>query len=144
MCRLVLIAAFIALTATAQTSSTSLLGHWREPTGSVIETFRCGAEICARVAAVSKQAPSQFDIYNPNPAARKHPLCGLQVGSGFHPDGDNAEDGHLYDAKSGKTYRGSMSVEGDQLHLRGYIGIKAFGKSQTWTRVSGNFTPCKP
>src|SRR4051794_8263899 len=109
--------------------ASSILGNWREPTGSVIEIFRCGTDICARMVAISKQAPSQQDIHNPNPAARTHALCGLQIGYGFHStDLTHADGGKLYDPKSGKTYRGSLTADGDHLNLRGYIGFKAFGR----------------
>lgn len=28
-----------------------------------------------------------------------------------------------------------MTAEGDVLHLRGYLGIKLFGRTETWTRL---------
>ncbi len=113
-----------------------IVGYWREPTGSVIEILPCGSDICARMAALSPQAPTHFDEKNPDPAARHRLICGLQIGYGFHAtDPNHAEGGRLYDPKSGKTYHGTMTAQGDQLHLRGYVGIKAFGKTETWTRT---------
>ncbi len=127
-----------------KTSASGVLGDWREPTGSVIEIFHCGADVCAKMVAISKQAPTQFDANNPDASARQHPLCGLQIGYGFHlSDPSHADGGRLYDPKSGKTYHGAMSAEGDQLHLRGYVGIKAFGKSETWTRVGPDSATCQ-
>lgn len=127
-----------------KTSPTGILGDWREPTGSVIEIFKCGADVCAKTVAIGPQAPSRLDLRNPDPKARNHALCGLQVGYGFHQsDAIHADGGKLYDPKSGKTYRGSMTVEGNQLHLRGYIGFKAFGKTETWTRAD-RFMACGP
>jgi uncharacterized protein (DUF2147 family) len=123
--------------------STGILGNWREPTGSVIEIFRCGPDICAKMVAISKQSPSRLDIHNPDPKARTHALCGLQIGYGFHTtDVAHAEGGKLYDPKSGKTYRGSMTADGNHLNLRGYIGFKAFGRSETWTRTGPVNTTC--
>ncbi len=129
------------VSATAQ--STGILGDWREPTGSVIEIFHCGTDLCARMVAISKQAPTQLDKNNPDPKSRTHPLCGLQIGYGFHlADPTHADAGRLYDPKSGKTYKGAMTAEGNQLHLRGYIGLKAFGKSETWIRTDRNAATC--
>ena len=126
----------------SQTTS-GILGDWREPTGSVIEIFRCGTDVCARTVSVSKKAPTQFDERNPNPAARKRPLCGLQIGHGFHlADPSHADSGKLYDPKSGKTYKGTVAADGNQLHLRGYVGIKAFGRSETWTRTEHSDAVC--
>jgi uncharacterized protein (DUF2147 family) len=139
------IAAFLSITlgATAQAHPTGVLGDWREPTGSVIEIFRCGTDVCAKMIAISKHAPTQFDDNNPDPASRKHALCGLQIGYGFHlTDPSHADSGKLYDPKSGKTYQGIMTVDGDKLNLRGYIGIKAFGKSETWIRASHTDATC--
>jgi len=126
-----------------QAQTAGVLGNWREPTGSVIEIFHCGNDLCAKMAAISKQAPTQLDIKNPDPKSRTHPLCGLQIGYGFHlTDPTHADGGKLYDPKSGKTYHGTMTAEGNQLHLRGYVGFKAFGKTETWTRTDRTAATC--
>lgn len=116
-----------------------VLGQWQEPGGSVIEVFRCNSDVCAKIVALSPQAPSHVDGKNPDPAQRNRTLCGLQIGYGFHLDDPaHAEDGKLYDPKSGKTYRGSLTLEDGKLHLRGYIGVKAFGRTEVWSRADGN------
>ena len=109
----------------------------RKPQGSVLEVYPCGEDICARIAFVRKDAPSQFDRNNPDESLRNTPLCGMQIGRGFHPlNAEHADAGKLYDPKTGKTYDGEMTAEGDALHLRGYLGIKAFGRTQDWTRTT--------
>jgi uncharacterized protein (DUF2147 family) len=35
-----------------------------------------------------------------------------------------------------------MTAEGDELHLRGYVGFKLFGKTETWTRTSPSDATC--
>jgi len=123
--------------AAATGQSRGVLGDWKEPTGSVIRIDRCGNQVCLWLAAISKSAPSQYDIHNPNPALRRQALCGLKIGSGFTlSDPDHASGGSLYDPKSGKTYHGQMSLDGSKLNLRGYIGIPLFGRSETWTRTA--------
>jgi uncharacterized protein (DUF2147 family) len=68
----------------------------------------------------------------------------LQIGRGFHlADSSHADGGQLYDPKSGKTYSGSMASDGDSLKLRGYVGIKLFGRTEVWTRTHGNVPACK-
>ncbi|HZL26411.1 MAG TPA: DUF2147 domain-containing protein [Acidobacteriaceae bacterium] len=138
-----ILALVILFFASAAQAQTGILGDWRDPTGSVIEIFHCGTDVCARMVAISKTAPTQFDEKNPDPAARKHSLCGLQIGYGFHlTDPSHADSGKLYDPKSGKTYRGAMTADGNQLHLRGYVGIKIFGRSETWTRTDRSAAAC--
>jgi uncharacterized protein (DUF2147 family) len=123
--------------------TTGVLGTWTEPTGSAIEVYHCGAAICARLVAISPQASSRVDINNPDAKLQKIPLCGLVVGQGFHLSGPGqADGGHLYDPKSGKTYSGSMSSDGNQLELRGYVGIELFGRTETWTRARQGLQRC--
>ena len=133
---------FLALTATPRAEEPGVLGDWVEPTGSVIRIAPCGQELCARLIAISAQAPTRFDTNNPDEAKRKQPLCGLMIGHGFHlSDQNHADGGYLYDPKSGKTYHGSMARNGDRLELRGYVGIKLFGRTEVWSRP-GNVSAC--
>jgi len=77
-----------------------------------------------------------LDIHNPDASLRQKLLCGLVIGRGFHATSPTyADGGSLYDPKSGKTYHGEMTANGDQLALRGYIGVKLFGRTETWTRT---------
>jgi uncharacterized protein (DUF2147 family) len=123
-------------------ASPALDGDWREPGGSIIHIAPCGADICATLVAIRANAPSRLDIHNPDPAQRSHPLCGLVIGRSFHKTSpDHAEGGMLYDPKSGKTYHGEMTVAGDKLDLRGYVGLKVFGRTETWTRTQDT-KPC--
>ena len=45
--------------------------------------------------------------------------------------------GHILDPNNGKTYRCKMTVSGDgqQMDVRGYIGISLLGRTQTWFRL---------
>ena len=125
-----------------------ILGDWREPTGSVIEIFRCGTDLCANLIAISKQAPTQLDKNNPDPTPRTHPLCGLQIGYGFHlTDPTHADGGQPLRPQIRQDLPGTMTADGNQLHLRGYVGIKAFGRTETWTRTAPHrclLAPDKP
>jgi uncharacterized protein (DUF2147 family) len=128
-----------ALACPARARQAGITGQWTEPTGSVIRVDHCGDRICMWIVEVSKSAPAETDIHNPDPAMRSRALCGMEIGSGFELQGpDDARNGTLYDPKTGKTYRGSLQLEGEKLELRGYVGIPLFGKSQIWTR------PVKP
>ncbi|MGH9588706.1 MAG: DUF2147 domain-containing protein, partial [Acidobacteriaceae bacterium] len=74
------ILAFSLATAQAQNG---VLGNWANPSGSVIQIYRCGADICAKIIVVSTSAPTQVDGENPNPALRGRSLCGMKIGTGF-------------------------------------------------------------
>ena len=120
-------------------------GNWRSPTGSVIKVYRCAETECLKIMQVEKDAPSGVDGKNPDPKLQTRPLCGLEIGSGFKPaeDGRSAEGGSLYDPKSGRTYRGSLTADGDVLKLRGYVGVKMFGRNEEWSRVKEAVEVCR-
>lgn len=63
-----------------------------------------------------------------------------RIMSGYTRDGDRYEDGSILDPKSGRTYKSVMNVvdgsNGNRLYLRGYVGIRALGRSQTWQRAA--------
>jgi len=121
-----------------------LLGQWTEPGGSTIAIYSCASGVCAKLIALSRHVHASTDVQNPDAALRQRPLCGLQIGSGFHPNGPNAADGgQLYDPKSGKTYSGSMASSGDTLKLRGYVGFKLFGRTELWTRARAGVASCQ-
>ena len=122
----------------ASAAQNNIVGYWHEPTGSVIQIKECGKDLCAVLVELSPAAPVKVDAQNPDRALRTRSLCGLQIGRGFHAAGANqAEGGKLYDPKSGRTYSGTMTAKGEQLELRGYVGLKLFGRSETWSRVQG-------
>lgn len=127
----------------AHAQQASVFGDWREPSGSVIEVYHCGADVCLRLAEISPTAPARVDHNNPDKALRTRSLCGLNIGYGFHlKDESRAEDGKLYDPKSGNNYSGAMWVEDGRLHLHGYLHFKALGRTEVWERVAA--TPvCK-
>lgn len=47
------------------------------------------------------------------------------------------ERGEILDPENGKTYKCKMTLSpnGNELEVRGYIGISLIGRSQTWKRV---------
>lgn len=45
------------------------------------------------------------------------------------------EGGEILDAKSGKIYRAKLTVKGDKLYVRGYVGIPMLGRTQVWVRA---------
>ena len=109
----------------------------------MVRVAACGSEFCATLVQLSPDTPSYVDGENPDKAKRSRKLCGLQIGYGFElVDPTHAENGHVYDPQSGKTYHGSMTSHGDTLSLRGYIGVKAFGRTETWKRLAKPVTVC--
>lgn len=131
----ILCAALAAAGAYAQ--APTVLGYWREPGGSVILISPCDHALCVRIAMLSSRTHAATDSHNPDPKLRNRPLCGLRIGAGFVAvDAQHARGGHLYDPRSGRTYSGQMTADGNLLHLRGYVGLPIFGRTATWSRAS--------
>ncbi|RKG30524.1 DUF2147 domain-containing protein [Acinetobacter tianfuensis] len=71
------------------------------------------------------------------PPYKDQPILGLEVFKGLKHESENIyEDGKILDPLSGKIYnlKGKLTSNGKRLHLRGYIGISAIGRTQTWIR----------
>lgn len=69
--------------------------------------------------------------------AYKKSLIGLRVVTGLKAKGNEYTGGQIFDPKSGKTYqsKATLSANGQSLNVRGFVGISAFGRTQTWHRV---------
>lgn len=131
-----LLTSALLLCSVASAQQSGVLGFWKEPAGSVIHIESCGADVCATLVTLSPSAPGRVDSKNPNRSLQPRSLCGLRIGEGFHLSSPSrAEGGTLYDPKSGKTYQGTMASSGDQLNLRGFVGLPIFGRSEKWVRT---------
>ncbi|AHL73813.1 hypothetical protein CH92_01355 [Stutzerimonas stutzeri] len=82
--------------------------------------------------------------HGPNPVCsecdgdrKNKPITGMTILWDLKPDGENVwSGGTILDPAKGKTYRSKATLleGGDKLEVRGYIGIEALGRSQTWIR----------
>lgn len=125
-----------ALPALAQGSP---VGIWRtvdDETGQAKSTVRISVEngeLVGRIVSllpegrVCSDCPGQYAGSN---------LRGVRVLWGFRQSGDEWTGGRAYDPLKDKTYRGVVKVQRDgRLYLRGYVGIRALGRTQYWDRV---------
>ncbi len=65
------------------------------------------------------------------------PIKGMQIVWGLKDKGDGTtwDDGQILDAKTGRIYHFKMTMKGDKLYVRGYIGISMLGRTQVWERA---------
>ena len=78
--------------------------------------------------------PRETCMNCPAPYTNK-PILGLDVLTGLKADGNNNFVGaKVIDPLSGKIYSGKAKLNptGKRLTLRGYVGVSALGRSQTW------------
>jgi len=64
-------------------------------------------------------------------------IMGLTLFWGMKRDGLHYDEGSVLDPRDGSVYHALMNLseDGQELEVRGYVGVKMFGKSQTWYRL---------
>lgn len=129
-----------SLSAFAQNAD-AILGSWVNPSGEDhILIYKRGNKFFGRLDWIKypndEQGKPKTDKNNPDARLRSRPDLGLVLLKDFTYEGDGLyEDGTIYDPKSGKTYSCKMTLKGNALKIRGYIGISLLGRTETWTRV---------
>ena len=134
-----LLAMAVSLAATAQKAD-AVLGRWINPSGEgQVLIFKKDNKYYGKLVWLKipdRDGKPKLDIHNPDKNLATKPELGLELLKGFTFDGDDEyEDGTIYDPKNGKTYSCKMTIKGNSLKIRGYIGISLFGRSEVWTRV---------
>jgi uncharacterized protein (DUF2147 family) len=139
---LTLVCALFSLQTAFAQAGDAVLGKWINPSGEgQIQIYKKGNLYFGKLAwlkAPNDDASGQpkTDKNNPDKTQQSKPLLGLEILKNFKFDGDDVyEDGTKYDPKNGKTYSCKMTINGNKLKIRGFIGISLLGRSETWTRV---------
>ena len=139
--------AMLLALATTSTFAQDISGTWRyiddktgEPKGLVQIEKQINGTYTGKVLKITPRAgytPKEFCTNCPPPFTNK-PIVGMQVISGLKTtDEVNYSNGKILDPVSGKIYslKGKVSANNKKLFLRGYFGVSAVGRSQTWLRV---------
>lgn len=63
------------------------------------------------------------------------PILGMEVIRGLSKDGDEFTGGTITDPKNGKSYKCTITRNGDKLNVRGYMGISLIGRTQVWQKA---------
>lgn len=80
--------------------------------------------------------PGDTGICSKCPGAFKDKkIQGMTFVWGLKDQGNGVWDGgQILDPKTGKIYRAKMTLDGNKLHVRGYIGLSVLGRTQTWVK----------
>lgn len=132
------------LAALAADGADAVFGVWLDSGGKAqVEIVKCGERLCGQIVwlkkPLDKHGNEKLDKHNPDQSLRTRKLLGLQLLSDFKHTADGVwEDGKIYNPEDGDTYHATLKLDGDgTLKLRGYVGIPLFGRTRTWTRVTG-------
>jgi uncharacterized protein (DUF2147 family) len=85
---------------------------------------------------VDENGRPRHDILNPDPELRSRLIQGMVIITGLVYADGKWQEGKIYDSTTGKTYSISVTVKGNHLELRGYIGIPLLGKTTIWQRLN--------
>ncbi len=119
----------------------AILGQWANPNRQDhILIYKRGNKYFGKLDWIKvpndEQGKPKTDKNNPDKALQSRPDLGLELLKDFTFDGEKVyEDGTIYDPKSGKTYSCKMTLDGNNLKIRGYVVFSLFGRSEVWTRV---------
>jgi uncharacterized protein (DUF2147 family) len=86
-------------------------------------------------AASNIKVEELTDVFNEDPALKSRPMLGLQILTLRATDNPWHFEGEIYNPQDGKTYTGSMEVQGaDTVVLKG-CAFYVLCQEQTWTRA---------
>ena len=117
----------------------SIVGEWyTEEERSVVEISQCGNLYCGKIIWLKypkdEAGKDKVDAKNPDETMRRT-LLGLSILRDFKYKGANEwEGGKIYDPKNGKTYSCKMTLQGNTLKVRGFVGISLLGRTTIGTK----------
>ncbi|EFK59884.1 DUF2147 domain-containing protein [Sphingobacterium spiritivorum] len=130
---------FVTVALFAQTDP--VIGKWQNPSGEArVEIYKKGDKFYGKIYWLKtpndESGHPKKDVKNPDDKLKSRPVLGMENLTNFEKVKDNLyENGKVYDPKSGKTYSCKMTLKGDKLDIRGYVGVSLIGRTDTFTRV---------
>ena len=119
----------------------AILGNWLTEEGKAeVEIYKCNREYCGKIVwlkePINDEGKDKTDVNNPDPEKKGRKIVGLNIVWGFKYDKYGKwVGGKIYDPDNGKTYSCKMTLEDDNLNVRGYVGISLLGRTTVWTKV---------
>lgn len=133
-----LLALFFSATCMAASNhhGDAIAGVWQTEKGGYVQIYHKDDGWYGR-AVGDKNGEPRYDKHNPDSSRRNRRLLGKIVLRHLkYKEEHHYDDGEIYDPSSGKTYSAEAELKSfNKLHVRGYVGISLFGKTQNWHRI---------
>ncbi|MBD1433039.1 DUF2147 domain-containing protein [Sphingobacterium sp. DN00404] len=127
----------IGLQAIAQNNQ-NIVGKWKtvdDETGeakSIVEVFqKADGKYYGKISKLLIK-PENDKCVQCKDDRKNQPLLGLEIIRGITKKGNEFSGGTITDPKNGKTYKCTITREGNKLLVRGYVGFSLIGRTQTW------------
>jgi uncharacterized protein (DUF2147 family) len=118
---------------TDQSSGDKIIGiYWSPKKDARIEIYKKDGKFFGKSIWTETR---RKDLKNPKEVLRQRDLLGIDLFTNFVFNDGTYEDGKIYDPESGKTYDCKMTVNGNILKVRSFIGISLFGRTEIFQRV---------
>lgn len=120
-----------------------LIGVWEPSHGKAkVKIEKIGTKYFGKIVWLREpidpvtQKP-KVDKNNPDASMQNVPLKGYRLLNDFIYSGkDEWTEGTIYDPENGSTYKCVINMkDNNTLDIRGYIGVKALGRTDVWKRL---------
>ncbi|MDE1891471.1 MAG: DUF2147 domain-containing protein [Betaproteobacteria bacterium] len=121
-------------------ASSNLTGVWQtfneqHQPNSLVEITEQQGQLVGKVILIY---PEQEHDSNPvcdkcKGVNHNRPVLGMTILWGFSLH--NGQEGYILDPETGNVYHATLTLQHNQLLVRGYIGIPLFGRSVIWSRI---------
>jgi uncharacterized protein (DUF2147 family) len=120
-----------------------LIGVWEPSHGKArVKIEKIGAKYYGKIVWLREPndpntGQPKVDKNNPDEALRTVPLRGYRLLKDFvYAGNDEWAEGTIYDPENGNTYSCVITLkDANTLDIRGYIGVKALGRTDVWKRL---------
>lgn len=102
---------------------------------SIVEIYKKGDQYYGKVSQLLIK-PANPNCVDCKDDRKNKPILGMEIIRGLKKDGDEFTGGTITDPKTGKTYKCTITRSGDNLNVRGYVGISLMGRTQTWQKAN--------
>ena len=126
-----------------QEEADRLIGVWAPSNGrALVKIQNIAGKYYGRIVKLKEPidpetGEAKLDKNNPDESLRSTPLLGYRMLKDFVYAGDNEwAEGTIYDPQNGSLYSSTIKMKKNgTLDIRGYIGVKALGRTDVWTRI---------
>ena len=119
-----------------------LLGVWEPSHGKArVKVTKVGTKYYGKIVWLKEpnypDGSKKVDKNNPDEKMHETPLLGYSILKDFEYSGKKTwSNGTIYDPENGSTYNCTIKLTNENtIEVRGYIGVSAIGRTDTWTRM---------